>query len=188
MFFRAKIFKIIKNLREDNDGEIINGLKDVLGGLISDKELLKNKDTICIELQELLKNNFSKSLQILSAKSVDNIGEDIRLGTIHSVKGETHKATLLMLDSEFTTGYGKTSPSYSMLQLLVNYLRNNYVELPEDKNDMEKETEKALKLAYVALSRPTHLVCIGIQESQVGDCELLKSLQEAGWEQYLDAT
>ena len=98
------------------------------------------------------------------------------------MKGETHKATLLMLDSEFSTGYGDSSTSYSMLQLLEKYLTKNYVELPQDKSDMEKETEKALKLAYVALSRPTHLICIGIPEYKVTENEnLLNVFKSAGW-------
>ena len=87
-----------------------------------------------------------------------------------------------MLNSKFTTGYADTSPSYSILQLLEKYLSKNYVELPEDKNDEEKETEKALKLAYVALSRPTHLVCIGIPAQLIErDSDFLSNLQNAGW-------
>ena len=142
----------------------------------------RSKNTLCNEIKNKLQNNFSKNIQIQTNVSVDNAGKDIRLGTIHSVKGETHKATLLMLNSKFTTGYADTSPSYSILQLLEKYLSKNYVELPEDKNDEEKETEKALKLAYVALSRPTHLVCIGIPAQLIErDSDFLSNLQNAGW-------
>lgn len=183
--YRIKIFRIIRELKDSNDDKIVGGLSDLLDGLLYDKTLLQNKDTFCIEIKELLKNTFSKRLESLSTVSLDNVGEDIRLGTIHSVKGETHKATLLMLDSKFTTGYEEDSPSYSMLQLLEKYLSKDYVELPENKGDMEKETEKALKLAYVALSRPTHLICIGISESQIlQNGYLLNNLQEAGWKRY----
>ncbi|HFR3538868.1 TPA: UvrD-helicase domain-containing protein [Streptococcus suis] len=183
--YRIKIFRIIRELKDSNDEKIVGGLSDLLDGLLYDKTLLQNKDTFCIEIKELLKNTFSKRLESLSTVSLDNVGEDIRLGTIHSVKGETHKATLLMLDSKFTTGYEEDSPSYSMLQLLEKYLSKDYVELPENKGDMEKETEKALKLAYVALSRPTHLICIGIPKSQIlQNGYLLNNLQEAGWKRY----
>ena len=180
--FRIKAFKIIKELRNDNDEKKIDELSELLNGLEIDKEQLQNNYGLCIEIKELLKSNFSKGSQTISVQSVYNEGEDISIGTIHSVKGETHKATLLMLDSEFSTGYGDSSTSYSMLKLLENYLSKNYVELPEDKNDMEKETEKALKLAYVALSRPTHLVSIGIPTNLIeGNSELLSNLQKVGW-------
>ncbi|ALT80529.1 MULTISPECIES: hypothetical protein [Streptococcus] len=91
-----------------------------------------------------------------------------------------------MLDSEFSTGYGNSSTSYSMLQLLEKYLTKNYVELSKDKSEMEKETEKALKLAYVAPSRPTHLVCIGIPEYKFRENSklLYNTLKEAGWMEY----
>ncbi len=180
--FRIKAFKIIKELRNDNDEKIIDELSELLDGLVIDKELLQNNYGLCIEIKELLKSNFSNGSQTISDQSVYNDGEDISLATIHSVKGETHKATLLMLDSEFSTGYGDSSTSYSMLQLLEKYLTKNYVELPQDKSDMEKETEKALKLAYVALSRPTHLICIGIPEYKVTENEnLLNVFKSAGW-------
>lgn len=180
--FRIKIFKIIKNLRTEDDEKIIDGLSALLDELIDDEGLLQNKNTLCNEIKDKLQNNFSKNIQIQTNVSVDNAGKDIRLGTIHSVKGETHKATLLMLNSKFTNGYADTSPRYSILQLLEKYLSNNYVELPEDKNDEEKETEKALKLAYVALSRPTHLVCIGIPAQLIErDSDFLSNLQKAGW-------
>ena len=185
--FRIKIFKIIKNLRNEDDEKIIDGLSALLDELIDDEGLFQNKNTLCNEIKNKLQNNFSKNIQIQTNVSVDNAGKDIRLGTIHSVKGETHKATLLMLNSKFTTGYADTSPSYSILQLLEKYLSKNYVELPEDKNDEEKETEKALKLAYVALSRPTHLVCIGIPNNQIeNEPTLIQDLLDAGWKQYTD--
>lgn len=180
--FRIKVFKIIKELRNDNDEKIIDELSELLDGLVIDKELLQNNYGLCIEIKELLKSNFSNGSQTISDQSAYNDGEDISLATIHSVKGETHKATLLMLDSEFSTGYGDSSTSYSMLQLLEKYLTKNYVELPQDKSDMEKETEKALKLAYVALSRATHLICIGIPEYKVTENEnLLNVFKSAGW-------
>lgn len=183
--FRIQAFNIIKELRCDKDKTIIDELSKLLNGLEIDKEQLQNSFEICIEIKELLKSNFSKGSQTMSVQSVYNEGEDISIGTIHSVKGETHKATLLMLDSDFSTGYDVSSTSYSMLQLLEKYLSKDYVELPEDKSDMEKETEKALKLAYVALSRPTHLVCIGIPKSQIlQNGYLLNNLQEAGWKRY----
>ncbi|HFR3440671.1 TPA: UvrD-helicase domain-containing protein [Streptococcus suis] len=185
---RLQIFNILKELKSDNKENATLYLTELVvklvskGGAVVDEDYLNTGSNRFNEIIQNSSNFISKNILETNAES---IGPNIGLGTIHSVKGETHKATLLMLDSKFTTGYEEDSPSYSMLQLLEKYLSRDYVELPEDKSDMEKETEKALKLAYVALSRPTHLVCIGIPKSQIlQNGYLLNNLQEAGWKRF----
>lgn len=71
-----------------------------------------------------------------------------------------------------------------MVDLLKNYLVGNYIEpssLAEEQR--KKETYKALKLAYVALSRPTHLIAIAIPKSLV-DQDFVECLKEFGWVEY----
>ncbi|HEM3548852.1 UvrD-helicase domain-containing protein [Streptococcus suis] len=185
---RLQIFNIFKELKSDNKEDATIYLTELVVKLVSkgatvvDDDLLSTGTNRFEEIIQNCSNVISKDLLETNAKS---IGTNICLGTIHSVKGETHKATLLMLDSKFSTGYNSSQTSYSMLQLLETYLCKNYVALPEFKSDMEKHTFNALKLAYVALSRPTHLVCIGIPNNKIlGDVSLLTSLEKAGWKRY----
>ena len=194
---RKQIFEIIKALIEDeNENEKLkNGLRTLLDELITnekfseDKDGLctEDKDGLCTEIIESLKNTFSLELESQSSELEEYEYSNIRLCTVHSMKGETHKATLLMLDTTFTPDYRNDSLSYHIVELLKNCFNEEYVELPEEKNEKEIESEKARKLAYVALSRPTHLVCIGIPNNQIeNEPSLIQDLLDAGWKQYTD--
>lgn len=110
---------------------------------------------------------------------------DLYIGTIHSAKGETHRSTLLVLDSIFSMF--NSNIDYSMFDLLLNYLVGNYVNPAEILDSRERnETIKALKLAYVALSRPTHLMAIAIPEQLLDGFERLQLLDENGWKNVKD--
>jgi hypothetical protein len=75
---------------------------------------------------------------------ISNNNPDIKIevGTVHSVKGETHTATLY-LETKYR---GKTCSEY-----LVNYILGR-----QNKNN--KTQQQALEIAHVAFSRPTHLL------------------------------
>ncbi|HDR8060810.1 TPA: UvrD-helicase domain-containing protein [Bacillus cereus] len=119
---------------------------------------------------------------VSSVKVPDSFEDEFYIGTIHSVKGETHRSTLLVLNSIFRDYSVKTS--YSIVELLQNYLIGNYINPASIIDEQrKKETYKALKLAYVALSRPTHLSAIAIPQSLV-DQKFLECLRDFGWIEY----
>jgi len=89
---------------------------------------------------------------------------DIHISTIHSVKGETHTATLYL-----ETFYYQ----YDVLRI-IEYLKGNYSE------PSSQIIKYNLKMAHVAMSRPTHLLCVAAHEDNIGTH--LKELQEFGWE------
>lgn len=98
-----------------------------------------------------------------------NLG--IRLGTIHSVKGQTHLATLLL--STFMRKHHFSS--------LMPWLLGNKSHLSE----AGKEDRRRLLQTYVAMTRPSHMVCLAIPKSsfsQDGDlCEAVSVLENKGW-------
>ena len=184
---RMQIFEIIKALIEDENEKLKDGLRTLLDELVTNEEFSVDKDGLCTEIIESLKITFSLELESQSSESEEYEYSNIKLCTVHSTKGETHKATLLMLDTTFTPDYRKDSLSYHIVELLKNCFHDEYVELPEKKNEKEIESEKARKLAYVALSRPTHLVCIGIPNNQIeNEPTLIQDLLDTGWKQYTD--
>ena len=75
------------------------------------------------------------------------------VNTIHSVKGETHTATLYL--ETFNDGY-------DVSRILPCFHPNARREKP---NNSQK---RALKMAYVAMSRPTHLLCVAIHKNTLG--------------------
>ncbi|HEX7673140.1 MAG TPA: UvrD-helicase domain-containing protein [Bdellovibrio sp.] len=84
---------------------------------------------------------------------------DIHVNTIHAVKGETHSATLLC----DTFRYG------SHVQPLIKYLLGNQIK----SKSVGVREQHCLRLAYVALSRPKHLIGLAIPR------ELLSKQDEA---------
>ncbi|MGM0865441.1 MAG: UvrD-helicase domain-containing protein [Bacillota bacterium] len=105
---------------------------------------------------------------------------DFYIGTVHSVKGETHRSTLLVLNTKFKDYQSNTE--LLMFELLKEYLLGNHTNPEEILDDNEKnETIKSLKLAYVALSRPTHLMAIAIPEDIIKDKNITTRLKQYGW-------
>lgn len=105
------------------------------------------------------------------AKSINNIfqgkdGLEIELGTIHSIKGETHDATLI-LETKFY--------EYDLHEIL-DYLINFNLEAPEE----AKRKTGFLRRIYVAASRPRHLLCFAINKDHISSSKR-DALTEIGW-------
>jgi DNA helicase-2/ATP-dependent DNA helicase PcrA len=122
----------------------------------------------------------------VARKSRDNIycysqdGKEvaIRVGSIHSVKGETHTATLV-LETFWQDRKGRHN-----LELLLPWLAGTK---SGSKSDGVQQ-KKRLRLHYVATTRPTHLLCLAMKLSTFKDSqgslnqEMLKSLEHRGWQ------
>lgn len=97
----------------------------------------------------------------------DNPKVNIRVGSIHSVKGETHTATLVM----------ETYWYQHNLEGLLPWLRGR-------KSGGQGEKDRLLsrlKLHYVAMTRPAHLLCLAIKRSSVTK-EMEKEMDQHGWQ------
>lgn len=99
----------------------------------------------------------------------------IRLGSIHSVKGETHTATLV-LDSFFHKHH---------LSELKPWILGERTGGMKKKSRGKPELEGSrmlgrLKLHYVAMTRPSHLLCLAMRRDAFIDGEL-EHLKGQGW-------
>lgn len=99
----------------------------------------------------------------------------IRLGSIHSVKGETHTATLV-LESYFHQHH---------LSELKPWLLGNRAggSRPGARGRIIQEGSRMLgrlKLHYVAMTRPTHLLCLAMRKDAFSGPEL-EQLKLQGW-------
>jgi hypothetical protein len=84
----------------------------------------------------------------------------INVGSIHSVKGETHHATLV-LDTHFRGSHlGRIKP----------WLTGEKSGLAAGRR--YGELRRSLKQHYVAVTRPSHLLCIAMRLDEVTDAEL----------------
>lgn len=97
----------------------------------------------------------------------------IRVASIHSVKGETHTATLVL--ETFYHGHN--------LKSLRPWLDGSEAGAESSK----KRQADRLKLHYVAMTRPTHLLCLAMKRSTFEnsggklDQERRRELEDHGW-------
>jgi len=128
----------------------------------------------------------SSASTAVDAKSNDNIyrfnkGDkkvSIRVGSIHSVKGETHTATLVL------ETFWQDSKGRHNLELLMPWLDGRTTG-----GAKALVTQKSrLKLHYVAMTRPTHLLCLAMKRSTFEDDNgdlnqvIIQKMQTSGWQ------
>lgn len=98
----------------------------------------------------------------------------IQFGSIHSTKGETHTATLVL----------ETFKSAHNLHSISPWLTGKNVGIAKK---CSNENIKRLKLHYVAMTRPSHLLCLAIHrgsffsKTKDNGAEVLALLQSRGW-------
>lgn len=85
-----------------------------------------------------------------SPNKVNFHGFDINISTIHSVKGETHTATLYL-----ETYYQNGNDNYETERLSDQFKYINF-------NKTQKYHKQSTKMAYVGFSRPTNLLCVAV--------------------------
>ena len=110
-------------------------------------DFLDNKPIEQITEEELKSNNIYKGAN----------DTNIELGTIHSVKGETHCASLYLE----TSYYGQHESERIMEQLKGNPISSN----------VGVRIKETLKMTYVGMSRPKYLLCLAIHKDRF-DSEL----------------
>jgi len=93
-------------------------------------------------------------------------GIDIQVGTVHSVKGQTHTATLFL--ECFSYDFNGNQ--------LLDYLTGDKTYSSKD----GKNRKCTLKVAYVAMSRPTHFLCAAFHKDRIPQTAH-KQLEELGW-------
>ena len=89
---------------------------------------------------------------------------EIELSTIHSVKGETHTATCY-LETYFY--------DYD-IKRIINYMKGDNTE------PRQKRVIQNLKMAFVGMSRPSHLLCVAVHRNSIAGQE--EALRCNGWD------
>jgi hypothetical protein len=103
-------------------------------------------------------------------------GVRIVLATIHSVKGETHDATLVC-ETKFSHWYD--------IKEMVEFLCNPSAVRPVSDygQPQSKETNRAtfMKRLFVAMSRPRYLLCLAMKRTHLTEAQRTHLADEAGW-------
>lgn len=173
---------IKKTLNNSSDLEyVVNALEEILAMVTNEEK----KDFVVVNVEDAL-NNLKKEISVLPLPEVQKLPHDFHIGTIHSVKGETHRSTLLVLNTTFKNYSVRPPLEFPIFDLLKEYLAGNYIELESiTRETVKNETKKALKLAYVALSRPTHLAVLAIPKEYLeSDNEMFSKMSNLGWKEF----
>lgn len=99
----------------------------------------------------------------------------IRLGSIHSVKGETHTATLVLDSFYFAHHLSELKPWLLGAKIGGSRLNRRGKVLREGSRMLGR-----LRLHYVAMTRPTHLLCLAMRKDAFDTGEL-DILTGRGW-------
>ena len=109
--------------------------------------------------------------------STSNIIEEndlkIEITSVHSVKGQTHDATLYLESYYYEDGKGCNAKSYESQRLANQFLGNPF-------NLTTERAKQSTKIAYVGFSRATQLLCIAIHKNRFE--QYLNTIDRNIWE------
>ena len=112
-------------------------------------------------------------------ESVQNIysaeGFPIEVTSVHSVKGQTHCATLYLESYYYKDGAGANAKSYESQRLSSQFLG---IEL--NAALAGERVKQSAKMTYVGFSRPTDLLCVAVHKSHFD--ALLTTINRDDWE------
>lgn len=152
------------NMIEEVKNFILNDLKDFFA-YSCNAELT----SFLNNLPKLQAVNNQKPKNYLEYES-DDVKFKIDIATIHSVKGETHTGTLYL-----ETFKDKYETQKGVFKDCLTRKENR------DK-DFGVQLKETLKMAYVGMSRPTHLLCVAIHKSSFTNIDENKNeLESVGW-------
>lgn len=152
--FNTKVYKEIKNYLQKDIKSIWPTINE-----LTVKEFLENSTIEEFEPKPKYLNSY---------RSPTHPEIEIKVDTVHSVKGETHKATLYL-----ETYFNKIHD----LRKILPFLKGLY-----DEKLLKRATiQEALKIAHVGMSRPTHLLCIAMNSEGLTDSDI-NDLEKHGWE------
>ncbi|WP_310556826.1 UvrD-helicase domain-containing protein [Flavobacterium sp.] len=130
------------------------------------KTINKSIDFICSKDYQFTEINNTESAKKEELKN----GINIEISSVHSVKGQTHCATMY-IESAYKTPVYETKKLMSQTTMNPLFFQNH---------DCNKPTGKeAIKMMYVGFSRPTHLLCFAVLDENV--LKEKEKFEKAGW-------
>jgi hypothetical protein len=173
--FKTKLAMWVKQIRKHAcDDTACSHRNDVYPNCVFEQiiQYLKESWLPHFEIEEAQVDKFITNPieQIDNTSSLNNVfssnGIDIQVGTVHSVKGQTHTATLFL--ECFSYDFNGNQ--------LLDYLTGDKTYSSKD----GKNKKCALKVAYVAMSRPTHFLCAAFHKDRI-PTTAHKKLEDLGW-------
>jgi DNA helicase-2/ATP-dependent DNA helicase PcrA len=177
--FMFRLFIWCRDVFTGNIQETCKAIKEFIPDLLKkfDKTLDKAADFVNnTNPQEITASEKTSDIK----KSRDNVyrcketGIEVEVGTVHSVKGKTHTATLYMESYYEKDGRGENSKSYES-QRLANQFKGENIG-----SKVGIRVKQSARMVYVGFSRPTHLLCFAVHKDRFDPMQDI--FQKSGWE------
>ena len=181
---------VIQLLESDFENEYLEFKKQILNFYLK----LKNNESINIEkisncVIKFIHDVFGQDIDVSDIEQYFTFKEneenkekseeksnEIKLSfdTVNGVKGETHTATLY-LQTKYTIKKKNEDENLSDIDQIIDFMDGT--KDINNETDIDNSIQQALNIAYVAMSRPTHLLCLAIHQDTIkGREEKLKSV------------
>lgn len=164
---RLKIYLWSIQISKGKINDVYNEIKEYSSNLMNNlfgspnlkEETKKFIDGISQSYPEMTLNGSNNENNIYT--NMDN-NIRVKVGTVHSVKGGTHVATLY-LESFYKRGRGNYES-----QRLCDQIKGikNVSETIESISNSKDFVKQSTKMTYVGFSRPTHLLCFAIHKDR----------------------
>ena len=169
--FNLKLYHWSMFILKGKLDEAYNEIKSYMNDFVKIFDETKN-----LTISSSLFNQESQTLQVpdnteqLKDNNLYTEGDiNIEVATVHSVKGQTHCATLY-LESFYYNDGGKSYESQRLADaFLGNYITNRGIRI-----------KQSLKMTYVGFSRPTNLLCVAIHKDRF--TQYLSQINREIWE------
>lgn len=161
--FNRRVFLWSFNIIKGKTGEVQKDIIDFLPGFLCEvfsKQSLNSQSMIFMNEKSTLGLIDAEQSESKNLYSYEDL--NIEIATVHSVKGETHTATLYL-----ETCYHKHEAEHCLDAFLGK------------RTEYKKIKKQASKMMYVGFSRPTHFLCFAALKDRLHN--KIEELQVVGW-------
>lgn len=161
--FNSRLYNWCLLVAQGNTAKALIEIRTYLTVLISYFDAtLSNVSSAFINnsVQKVTKNLINTSQDQKKLNNIKIDGIRISIGTVHSVKGMTHTATLYLESYFKSDGKGVNAKSYES-QRLIDQFKGNKIDA-----SLKKNGRHSAKMIYVGFSRPTHLLCFAVHKNR----------------------
>lgn len=198
-FRKSTFIQLIKNKGED----CYQSFKEQLFEWCYSIVVSRNYEEVYTKYSSYIKNNLielipefkiEKSSKFINQPfdfiDLDNLSQyeakkddlQLKLGSVHSVKGQTHCATMYVETEYYGFETDKLNVEFKKATKKRDAVFANnplYFQEQNISNKPNVRSNEALKMMYVGFSRPTHLLCFAVQKKNVEND--LDKYRESGW-------
>jgi DNA helicase-2/ATP-dependent DNA helicase PcrA len=168
--YQSKIYEWCLDIARGNAAVAILAINNHLPTFLAlfDRQINNSKDFIQGKVDHLsvsVPQSLAMTGNVLACE-----GFDVEVSTVHSVKGETHTATMYM-ETFYERGGGGNYES----ERLAGQIKGQPIGVKV--HDLVRQSAK---MVYVGFSRPTHLLCFAVHESRFAKFEA--HIDQSVWE------